>query len=39
MSNPETMRMMMESNPMVQQLRQTNPQAAAIFDNPEMVRS
>ena len=39
MSNPETMRRMMESNPMLQQLRQTNPQAAAMFDNPEMVCS
>lgn len=37
MSNPETMRMMMESNPMLQQLRQTNPQVAAIFENPQAV--
>ena len=29
----------MESNPMLQQLRQTNPQVAAIFDNPQAVRS
>lgn len=38
MNNPETMRMMMESNPMLQQLRQTNPQVAAIFENPQAVR-
>ena len=37
MNNPETMRMMMESNPMLQQLRQTNPQVAAIFENPQAV--
>jgi ubiquilin len=39
LNNPEAMRMMMESNPMIQQLRQTNPQAAAIFENPQAVRS
>jgi len=39
MSNPETMRMMMDSNPMLRQMRETNPQAAAMLDNPEMMRS
>jgi len=31
------MRRMMESNPMLQQMRQTNPQVAAMFDNPDAV--
>lgn len=37
-SDPAAMQMMMNSNPMLQQLRQTNPQAAAIFDNPEALQ-
>lgn len=39
MSNPETMRMMMDSNPMLRQMRETNPQAAAMMDNPETMRA
>ncbi|KAL9183438.1 hypothetical protein ACHAXT_004294, partial [Thalassiosira profunda] len=39
MSNPETMNRMMESNPMLQEMRRTNPQAAAMFDNPEAMRA
>merc|ERR1712232_428639 len=30
---------MMSQNPMVQQLQQTNPQAAAMMSNPEMMRA
>jgi len=37
-SDPAAMQMMMNSNPMLQQLRQTNPQAAAIFDSPEALQ-
>merc|ERR1719291_1642185 len=37
-SDPAAMQMMMNSNPMLQQLRQTNPQAAAIFDNPQALQ-
>jgi ubiquilin len=37
MSNPEIVRGMMQSNPMMQQMRQSNPQVAAMMENPEMV--
>lgn len=37
MNNPEAMRMMTENNPMLQQLRASNPQAAAMMENPEVV--
>jgi len=37
-SDPAAMQMMMNSNPQLQQLRQTNPQAAAIFNNPEALQ-
>ncbi len=39
MNNPEAMRMMMQSNPMLQQMRAANPQAAAMMENPDVVRS
>eukprot|EP00804_Cyclotella_cryptica_P014095 CCRYP_005553-RC/>CCRYP_005553-RC protein AED:0.18 eAED:0.18 QI:0/0.75/0.6/1/0.5/0.4/5/1520/565 len=39
MSNPEAVRGLMESNPMMRGLRDTNPQAAAMLENPEMIRA
>lgn len=37
MSDPNAMQTMMNSNPMLQQLQQTNPQMAAMINNPETV--
>jgi len=37
-SNPVHLRQMMDANPMMQQLRRSNPQAARMMENPEMMR-
>lgn len=39
MSDPAAMQMMMNSNPMLRQLSESNPQIAAMMSNPEMMRS
>jgi len=38
-SNPGFMEQIISQNPMIQQLRQSNPQAAAMMSNPEMMRT
>jgi len=39
MSNPAAMQSLMDSNPMLRQMRETNPQVANMMSNPEMMRS
>lgn len=39
MSNPQFMRTMIQSNPMLQQMAQANPEIEAILSNPEMMRA
>ena len=39
MANPSTFASLMESNPMLRQLRETNPEAAALMSNPETMRT
>jgi len=38
-SDPATMQAMMDGNPMLRQLRQSNPQLAAMMSNPDTIRS
>mmetsp|Transcript_20243 Transcript_20243/g.23103 ORF Transcript_20243/g.23103 Transcript_20243/m.23103 type:complete len:555 (+) Transcript_20243:121-1785(+) len=38
-SNPGFMEQIITQNPMIQQMRQNNPQAAAMMSNPEMLRT
>jgi len=39
MSDPAAMQSLMDSNPMLRQMRETNPQVANMLQNPEMMRS
>mmetsp|Transcript_5235 Transcript_5235/g.9973 ORF Transcript_5235/g.9973 Transcript_5235/m.9973 type:complete len:589 (-) Transcript_5235:76-1842(-) len=39
MSDPATMQLMMQSNPMLRQLSETNPQIAQMMSNPEFMRT
>lgn len=39
MSDPSAMQAMMDSNPMLRQLRETNPQMASMMSNPETIRA
>lgn len=39
MSDPAAMESIMNSNPVLRQMRETNPQVAAMLSNPEMMRS
>lgn len=39
MANPEALRNMINSNPMLQQMTQNNPQLQAMLDNPDMMRN
>jgi len=39
MADPTIMQSMMDNNPMLRQMRETNPQVAAMLSNPEMMRA
>eukprot|EP00957_Ditylum_brightwellii_P020006 1510243-Ditylum_brightwellii.AAC.1 len=39
MSDPNALQAMMDSNPMLRQMRETNPAAAAMMSNPESMRA
>lgn len=39
MSDPAAMQSLMDNNPMLRQMRETNPQVASMLSNPEMMRS
>ena len=39
MSDPATMQSLMDSNPFLRQMRETNPHVASIMSNPELMRS
>mmetsp|Transcript_45787 Transcript_45787/g.139090 ORF Transcript_45787/g.139090 Transcript_45787/m.139090 type:complete len:634 (-) Transcript_45787:399-2300(-) len=39
MSDPAAMQAMMDANPMMRQMRETNPAAAAMLSNPETMRA
>jgi len=39
MSDPAAMQSLMESNPMLRQMRESNPQVANMMSNPQMMRS
>lgn len=38
MNNPELLRTMMQSNPVMQNLMEQNPQMAQVLNNPEVLR-
>jgi len=39
MADPAAMQQIMENNPMLRQMRETNPEAAAMMSNPETMRT